>query len=119
MNRTPTELTKQGNYLLRSSRSIELIEFAILIQAGRVRRNGKGSGAQITKKDGTWAGNAHWAMLMFLNRGLAEFVPRASDIPGSCRLTELGERMLDGAWARNTQITKLRVLRKIDDKKID
>lgn len=109
--------TKAGNYLLRSKHSQQLVEFAILISAGRVRRNGKGAGAQVTKKDGTWAGNANWAMLMFLNRGLAEFLPRASGIPGSCQLTDLGKEMLLGAAVIAPSVAE--VLRKIDNKKVD
>jgi|SRR5688572_12990771 len=107
--------TKAGNYLLRSKHTRELVEFAILIKAGRVRPNGKGHGAQITKADGSWAGNAHWAMLMFLNRGLAEYAHTGTGI----ELTKLGLEMLDGAHAILPSASLTGILRKIDSKKVD
>lgn len=107
--------TKAGNYLLRSTRSRELVEFAILVKHGRVRRDGKGNGAQITKKDGTWAGNAHWSMLMFLNRGLAEYAHKGPGV----ELTALGREMLGGACEMLPSASYTGILHKIDSKKID
>jgi len=106
-------MPKQSNYRLRSTRSRDLIKFAVLIQAGRVRTNGKGTGAQITKKDGSWAANANWAALMLINRGLAK-VENGRHI-----LTEVGEDALDHAWSLHPSITRLKTLREIDNMKIE
>ena len=106
-------MAKQGNYFLRSTRSLELIKFGVLVEAGRVRPNGKGNGAQIVKKDGSWAANANWAALMLINRGLVKVES------GRHVLTEAGAEALDHAWSLYPNITRLRVLREIDNKKIE
>ena len=105
--------TKQGNYLLRSTRSHELIKFALLIESGRVvLRNGNWV---IIRANGTWAGNCPWSALMFLNRSLAMITK------GTFQLTDAGREALDGALEISPSIkfSVSRVLREIDSKKID
>lgn len=105
MKRQP-KFTKAGNYLLRSTRSIELIKLAILAQERRVVLDT--NSWRINKKSGQWAANCNWDVTQLIKHGLA------GTYHNLLELTPLGKEMLDGAWANNPKITKLRVLREIE-----
>lgn len=109
MKREP-KFTKAGNYLLRSTRSTELIKFSILVDAQRVYSDL--NGWKVAKKNGKFAGNCNWAARELLNHKMAAVFGNL------LMLTDLGREMLDAAWSLNTQITKLRVLREIDSKEV-
>lgn len=105
--RRPAKYTKAGNYLLRSGRSRDLIKFAILVDAGRVR------GHEVLNQNNFWAGTAVWETKMFFKYGLCEYRGDSYDV----QLTELGREMFDGALALSPlTLNKRAVLREIDSR---
>ena len=112
--RKPSIQTKAGNYLLRSTRSDNLLDLMALVHADRVAVDGFGVPAT-HKADGTWAGHCAWGVEMLEARELIRLVP--ADRRGRRRyeLTTAGYQALDGALvALDRRIDTAALLARID-----
>jgi len=73
MARRPARQTKTHNYLLRSKHGYQLYRFLALVDLFMVKIDTYGF-ATIRKSDGTFAGNAQWAMQTLGDRGIVRSV---------------------------------------------
>lgn len=107
---------KQYNYLLRSTRSYDLIRFAVLIREGRVQIDFDPHWSGIYSKYGVLVEHCEGFADAMFNHGLAEIV-RSYD--GRARdeyvLTGEGYRCLDGAFRVNG-LEAMSVIEEIDRK---